>query len=635
MLCRRVHVALLPSRPGSEALHLGRRHGFFSELSKAAKAAATSNGSSSATAKCGKGDGGVPPGLPPGIDLHRLHTMQDLFNSQPPEKQKQLMEGALAFQKIVGKIPGLGTVNEKNLEMMQQLMKTQEAEVQKGCPARTTTPPNRSFRGTTVSNNTATQRANLFQSAASTVSPTRKPSGPTLDDLQNVNLGPEIEALFAELKTIRATKNEYRDQCERAESRSAQLQKENTELRATEQSIRQKLRKMEQDAMLLTTENLRVNEEVAEVRRLEATNQKLSQELTSLRSQQAGGTAAGTPTYTALQQQLQAKESALRSLQRKVDRVRRRDPLLHFSLACNAVGRLCDPAHDPCKDSAEDAFTELQTAFHDALKESWEAIFSTNGAGSRAYVAVVGRLLQSVLPCSAYDSMLTVTGDRKAATAAFEAVGFTVTVGADAIGKERLYVAAPGTGPLQGTSPYSYAVALQTASAAKTAHQSDCSTLFPFSVSTVQPHISDALLNNAARAEVTFESARASGPGGQATNVAETQIYAKLTIDGRPAYTAEAQDSRSALQNRELALEKLHGARRAQHLDSLARHGRSEEVDRFMVARLQKAGGLQVEQGILHAVGMAVGEGQLPVLDGSLVWALQAWAEAAAQQPVS
>lgn len=44
----------------------------------------------------------------------------------------------------------------------------------------------------------------------------------------------------------------------------------------------------------------------------------------------------------ALQQQLQNKEDALRSLHRKLDRLRLRDPLLQFSLACSDIARLCD-----------------------------------------------------------------------------------------------------------------------------------------------------------------------------------------------------------------------------------------------------------------------------------------------------
>ena len=75
------------------------------------------------------------------------------------------------------------------------------------------------------------------------------------------------------------------------------------------------------------------------------------------------------------------------------------------------------------------------------------------------------------------------------------------------------------------------------------------------------------------RSEVAFRFSRSSGPGGQHANTSETRVEARLDIDASSALTgaqkrrvtakagpvlrAVAQDERSQLRNRELAIERL------------------------------------------------------------------------------
>ena len=72
-------------------------------------------------------------------------------------------------------------------------------------------------------------------------------------------------------------------------------------------------------------------------------------------------------------------------------------------------------------------------------------------------------------------------------------------------------------------------------------------------------------------AEIELRTSRSSGPGGQHANVTASTVLtesqrARLTARLGPRVTASAQDTRSQLRNRELALERL-GARIAHALE--------------------------------------------------------------------
>uniref|UniRef100_A0A0A9ZCY2 Peptide chain release factor 1-like, mitochondrial n=1 Tax=Lygus hesperus TaxID=30085 RepID=A0A0A9ZCY2_LYGHE len=107
-------------------------------------------------------------------------------------------------------------------------------------------------------------------------------------------------------------------------------------------------------------------------------------------------------------------------------------------------------------------------------------------------------------------------------------------------------------------------------------------------IDSVAPYVSTELINNTHRSRISYETARASGPGGQATNVTETQINAKLVVDEQVLYTAEAQDSRSALNNKESALYKLQTQKRGQFNEVLHKHHRYEETAKRVMTHLQQ-----------------------------------------------
>jgi hypothetical protein len=664
----------------------GPTRNFFDNLKKQLAAARTSGSTTDSSSSNGsaardqKKGAQVPPGFPPGLNAQQMQVLQQLFSNQPKEKQEQLMRQAVEMQKMMSKVPGLGKFAQKNAAMMEQMLKMQQGG---GVAAAAAAPSSSSTEaaGSTFKSSNSNQqtshtaaRRDLFGDAADG-SARKGRTGPSLDELKRVNLGPEIEALFDELRTIRQRKNEYRDRYHTAQSAFDRLRKEHDDLATREASVRGKLAKAEQDVMLLTSENMELRDSSKTVKQLTQANKQLKLEVEKLKAAAQASAAPGTESYATLKQQQQASEDSLRSLQRKVDRMRRRDPLLQFSLACSDVSRLCasirveeglssaaassggvgsagvtgsgvEVVSSAGQEAAEQAFAELQNAYQQRQQEAWAAAAHDHGAAAHAYVAVVRRYVMTRVPHANYDAVVSFSGSAAALKDVFEGAGFVV----EAIPGEREkvhVVAAAEAEPWTGKpGPYGYAFALRLASNAGGAGVSNTSssssgsstgattgteaTSAAFTVTGAHPFVSPTLVLNSRRSVVHYEAARASGPGGQATNVTETQVYAKLNIDGVPAFTAEAQDSRSALSNKEAALEKLRQQRRQQYNDTLARQERVETVQASLVAAMRNEGGLTVEREVLQLVRDAVMAKQISSADAALVSMLQELSRSAA-----
>lgn len=608
--------------------------------------ASSSNSSSKA------GDANTPSGFPPGFNAQQMQTLQQLFNSQPKEKQEQLLKQAMDMQRMLSKVPGMGKLAQKNMAMMEQMLKMQSGAA-----------PSSGGSNTSASQSTASPNArrDLFHDAAMGSASSKSRSGPSLDELKKVNLGPEIEALFEELRSIRSRKNEYRGKYHTAQTALDGLREEHRDLVAREANVRSKLAKAEQEVMLLTSENMELRDSSKAVKQLSQTNKQLKQEVEQLKSAAQASAAPGTASYAALKQQYQASEDALRSLQRKVDRMRRRDPLLQFSLACSDVSRHCvairadesnaaaaAAAGSPTsatgaaysggesviseagQEAAEQAFANLQSSYMQRQQEAWRTAAHEHGAAAKAYVAVVRRYVTTRVPHANYDAVVSFTGDLSALRAAFTSVGFNVEAIPGETNKVHVVVGADA-GPLtEQPGPYGYAFALRlaTASQARQASTNDHGSgtklgAAGFTVTTACPYVSSALVDNAKRSVVQYETARASGPGGQATNVTETQVYAKLSIDGVPAFTAEAQDSRSALSNKEAALDKLRQQRRHQYNETLAKQEKAEVVQAQLTAAMCRQGGLTVEAEVMQLVQEAAAANDVSAEDAALVAMLQ------------
>lgn len=665
------------------------RRSFFGSLGKqwgsgSGAAAGASDASSRGTAAAADGaTSGVPPsGMPPGFDLQKLQTMQQLFQSQSKERQEQFMKQAMEMQKMMSKIPGFGKLTQTNTAMLEQLMKMQQQQPQpQSSPGSAASSAAPSGATGTSAPQPSSPRRDLFSGAVnskgsgSTGNGTS--GGPSLDELKKVNLGPEIEALFQELRTMRSRKNEYRDKCTTAQAALDALQREHVELTSREASLRGRLTKAEQEVMLLTSENMELRESSKAVKQLTQANRQLKAEVEQLRAAAQSSAAPGTATYAALQQQLHDRDDALRSLQRKVDRMRRRDPLLQFSLACSNVSRLSaghrgddaaagsnghggDAAGvgssnssaaassgatsvsphsaasalaavvaEASQETADTAFAELQRAYLARQQAAWMAAAHEHGAAAVAFLAVVRRYVLMCVPFANYDAVVTFTGDSAALRACLADAGFQVEFVDGASGGRAHVTAAPDAPPCTASpGPFGYAVALRLATAgaaggaSPTTPGTSASTL-PFTITNAQPYVSAALVSNAQRSRVEYETARASGPGGQATNVTETQVYARLYIDGVAAFTAEAQDSRSALSNREAALEKLQQQRRLQYNEAIARQARAEAVQAQLVASLRAQGGFSAEESVMDLVQEAAAAKAVTMADAALATMLQ------------
>lgn len=557
----------------------------------------------------GLGEGGLPFGL----DAQKLRVMQEMMSRQPLDKQVEMMKKTLEFQKTLGKIPGFGKLAQKNIEVMEHLVKSAESQHHQQQKSAPKSGESGGVLGANNNNHNSNSKQSGFGSSQSPNTATgdggRSTSGPTIDELKKINLGPEIEALFAELALMRKKKNAYRDKLFSKEEELEKAQKELAQARETDVSLRTKLRKVEQDVMLLNSENMELKEQAKEWRQVRQKNEALTD---TLQKMQQGDAALDRQRSDALQVEVREKEETLRSLRRKLERLRRRDPLLKFSRLCSSVARLCDAERDTARDVFDDAFAALQSCYEQEQSHAWETAVAQNGVGARAYAAVVRRFFLSRVSHANYDALVAVEGDVDALREFVKESGLTV----QHVGAERYVIAAAEDTAASGAFLGPYGVSVGLYLAGKVGKD-----VFgqPFRLTAVFPHVSTILFNNAHRATVHYDTARSSGPGGQAANVTETQIIAKLFIDGQTAYVAEAQDSRSALSNREAATEKLGKLRRQQYNEQLAKQQRIEGVERQLVSIVKEQYSSDNDMGVDAVMPAAVVDmGRTAVSQGHL-----------------
>jgi hypothetical protein len=394
------------------------------------------------------------------------------------------------------------------------------------------------------------------------------PNSPTIDELRRINLGPEIEALFTELRTMREKRNAVRSKLAEREAELDRVTAECKHAKDTESSLRQRLQLAEQNVLLLNSDLMDLKEKAAELKTAKATVAKLQQAVHSLQSSDTAPLAKKIESLEAL---LADKDDQLRSSARKIDRLRRRDPLLQFSGHVNVLTRNVEGHSDVAADSGavllEDSFNSIQESFSAEVASAWAAAAARNGNAARHVVAAAKEFFRRNLDHAALDASVGVTGNVEAATAIFTSAGFSV---AQVSG--RLQVTSPLESgvPVSRCGPFALAAALSILTAPKQQQQQQQQQL-DFTVTAAHPMVSETLAKCTKRTRLEFDTCRSSKPGGQAANVAETQITVRLFVDDVFAFSSEAQDTRSAVSNKELALERLTNERLPQFNTELSR----------------------------------------------------------------
>ena len=391
------------------------------------------------------------------------------------------------------------------------------------------------------------------------------PNSPTIDELRRINLGPEIEALFAELRTMREKRNAIRSKLAEKETELERALSETKHAKDTEASLRQRLQLAEQNVLLLNSELMDLKDKAIELKASKATIAKLQQTVHSLQSTDA---APLGKRVDLLEGQLVEKEDQLRASNRKLDRLRRRDPLLQFSAQVNVLNRAegslapSADAHASFAALLDECFAKIQEDYTQEVGTAWTACASRSNSAARYVVLATQAFFRRHLDHASLDAFVTLTGNVKAATSIFESAGYTVT---DLNGK--FLVAAPkdGESPISGCGPFALAAALNVLTTYS--RQS----AYDFTVGAAHPAVSEMLATNKHRSRLEFDTSRSSKPGGQAANVSETQITVRLFVDNVFCFSSEAQDTRSAVTNKDLALERLSSERLHQFNAELAR----------------------------------------------------------------
>lgn len=666
----------------------------------------------------------------PNIDAAKISAVQEMLAKQPPERQKELMEQAMKFQQSFSKIPGFKTFAERQAKLIGNVM----AKQPQSSPSSSSfsTKGQNGEKGSASSKDYSRRGSNDGAPSSTRDLISSRKNGPTLDELKKMHLGDEIEELFAELRLIREKKNEYRTKLHIATVQLQEVQDGKQKIEQTERQVREKLKKSEQEVLILNSETMNLEDKVKKAAAQLKKQEQWKREYDTLKSKSEEEQVKGSTWFKDLERQLQQKKDAVQSQQRKLHRLRRHDPLLQLSIACSewqrlsgkeisaalpasfssstlssSLGNVAQVSSLPssfssskipspsllhlAKAKQEEAFEQLRDNFHKQQRVAWLHACREQNAAARYLIQAAHCVLLSLLPFGQYDACVTLSastekidleeerdqqkkgisclrsrqhGTRRMrveeAQKLFESYGFVVEVlkGASSTHRSSFSVIRSdendplvnkeGTNAISGTtqqyqllirkavneevvhplssvrnsgSPYAVALAAyfcspscqtavslkeneqksRTEEDGKKVHDGDARALpHDNSFSTpvlvldkVVPYLSSYMLRDSNRTVIQYESARSSGPGGQAVNVAETQIHAKVVVDGEVAFTASAQDSRSALQNRKNVEEQVFESKRNYFNENTLGALRPEVVQTQLLAKMAANWGIR------------------------------------------
>jgi hypothetical protein len=511
-------------------------------------------------------------------------SFQDMLKAGP-DKQLEMMKQAMEYQKKFSNVPGLKKLTEKQLQMMEKIINMHESMAGKK-----NTPQDPEVQREVLqfleeqkksieSNPPPPPPPSSSKSPQSPSVPSK--TGPTLDELQKINLGPEIEELFAELRRLRTKKNEYRDKFNAREVEVEGLRKEAEAAQSSVVSLRTKLAKSEHEVMLLNSEVMDLKEASKELKALQKSNRLLKEQVTAL---QGNDVTALSEKNRLLEQELREKEESVRSLTRKLERARKGDPMHHDVLVVNQLLYIASPTapvalRDHVEIFSKTARDEYYNVWvHKALKEH----HLSSNAFAQWVTTVMKGVLRRFIPNAHLDAIVLVDmktcegmSTEKIAVQLSRDSGFTCRH----LEGNEFEVSLPGdaTSPID-LGPYGYCAAV---ARIPSADKRIC-------IEKARPVITEVLLDNHRRCTVDTFASRSSGPGGQAANVGETQITCRVAIDGGFEYQTEAQDSRSALANKETAMGKLRNEKLKLHNQHLAQTSkpRFDELEDVLKAEL-------------------------------------------------
>ena len=425
-----------------------------------------------------------------------------------PSATLTALRTAIEMQKKFTKLPGVGFLAEKQIAMAESILKEIE----------------RSHDTTTI----GSQPSVVSQPAA------------VVKGQQHVHLGSEIEGLFSELRATRAKKNEFRDLLEAKEKETSQLVREKKLLEQRDVDLRERLANAEQNVMLLNSESLQLKQDLKDAKFLQKVNEIECIAVPSNDSQLL----KRANELTVL---LKSSEDSQHSMQRKLDRLRRRDPLQQFSIFLNEL-----TSNGNTKDTSQ-AHTVLRDAFQKGVHQAWDK------CSTEVAECVVHACRQQVLfncPHSNLDCIVRMNAPNDSAvfhelSQLCSPFGFVVKWRDDA----EMEMIVEANSSVSTLGPFGYLFCWHfLISDVPSINRSSPSVS---NVARVKPWISHSLATNEQRSRIDITATKSSAPGGQAANVSETHICASLCIDGKVIVTAECQETRSALHNRKLAVESL------------------------------------------------------------------------------
>jgi predicted nucleic acid-binding Zn-ribbon protein len=378
---------------------------------------------------------------------------------------------------------------------------------------------------------------------------------------EKVDLGPELEAMFTELREMRRSRNEYRTKHDAADKQLQSAMADIKRLMAVESDLRQRLGRSEKEVSLLSTEAVALRDRLKEQRSSQKDVKAAQAEVQRVRQE------AEQKVSTAVQRLGEEHAMAVdaKQLRRRIERLSKANPIARFTTDAadildfaKAHAPAAAAASDQGVDAANDAVATAQADVASQVEAQWAALAKRHG---EAAVVAVGRAFWGKsVPYGRYDAIVTVDGD---GAAVLDLVSkderFRVLATEASEGTTRVTIgAAVGAFNANPCGPVAYLRAFASLPEAQ-------------GIRLVVPAVTSAMMEDASRCRFEIQHSRSSGPGGQATNVSENCVTVTLLVDDVVIARAKSQDSRSAATNLDVAKAKLAEEPLQRHNHSISR----------------------------------------------------------------
>eukprot|EP00760_Papus_ankaliazontas_P030303 PhM_4_TR4730/c0_g1_i1/m.59471 len=371
-------------------------------------------------------------------------------------------------------------------------------------------------------------------------------SSPPPAQQQSPTLPQHMEELFAELSHRRARIHELNLVVDDLKSQNAELKKQLGETKSTEERVRSQLKRTDTKAVDQADEIRSLKEKEKELAVYRSKLDAANAELNKLKAKNAPNE-HNVARIQELTTSVAEKETQIRRLEKRVERLRSQSPgLVALQNVVRTLSAACPAEDEAARDAADAALVDVIRRYSSVLESSWadhRAKVGTVGAvvtACRTYVRSV--VAHSMLDCTVAGGTACIPADLRTYLETEEGLVFVDKSDGTTL------VYCPELKYSGGAAAAIGACGIMTC--LKTSKIVE-------GLGAIRPCLSQETIDAAKRTHIEHEKTRSSKPGGQAANVTETHVTAKLLLDGAAFARSECQDTRSQHENIKIAESRL------------------------------------------------------------------------------